>query len=302
MTKTDLDFALSYAGEDSGIAEEISQRLSELGFSIFFAEAQRHLLVGLDGEKLFEELFSKSKQVIVFISKNYKRKEWTRLEWDIIKERELTNRFIPIRIDDTKIMGLPSNIFYIRFSGKNYDEITRACVTRLIQYERDQGIERPNEFEQMLSAIQNESKGALAKAFQLVNDQRKRDPLGDCALPNEDYEPCYEIINTELLNFSVVKRRAVKILVPPRLSQDELRFNLQHCAALQFNAFKPDAISVLAYSKNPDGVNVNGAFTAGKVDFAPFGQWGKAQDGVAYNIPVKEYDYSVKFAPDYFVK
>ena len=34
--------------------------------------------------------------------------------------------------------------------------------------------------------------------------------------------------------------------------------------------------------------------------FAPFGKWEKALDGFAYNIPVKEFDYSVDFAPDYF--
>jgi len=40
-------------------------------------------------------------------------------------------------------------------------------------------------------------------------------------------------------------------------------------------------------------------FSAGRVIFAPFGKWEKALDGFAYNIPVKEFDYSIDFAPDY---
>jgi len=68
------DFAISYAGEDSGIAREIAHRLRETSrdLSVFFAEENEELLVGVDGEPFFERLFSESKQAIVFISKHYK--------------------------------------------------------------------------------------------------------------------------------------------------------------------------------------------------------------------------------------
>jgi len=60
-----VDFALSYAGEDEQVAREVSTRLQKLGFEVFFARERRHLLVGLDGESLFEGLFSTAKQVVV---------------------------------------------------------------------------------------------------------------------------------------------------------------------------------------------------------------------------------------------
>ena len=300
MEQANLDFAISYAGENLEIAKEIFQRLTELEFSVFFAESQREHLVGLDGEKFFEELFATSKQVIVLISEAYKKKEWTRFEWDVIKERRLINRFIPIRIDKTKILGLSSNIFYLSFSENNYDEIIRSCVMRLIKYEQEQGIKRPTQFDQILSTLKNDSKGSLAKAFQLVKDNKKREqPLSDCQVPSENYGTSYEVIDTGWSNYSVVKRLAVKIIVPKRLSRDELRFNLMHCSATQFNKFKPDAISTLAYTKSENGDSIDGAFTAGKIDFAPFGKWEKAEEGVAYNIPVEEFDYSIQYASDY---
>jgi hypothetical protein len=208
-----VDFAISYAGEDVKIAQEIYARLSELGFTIFFGEAQRHLLVSVDGEIFFERLFEEAKEVIVLISENYKRKEWTRFEWDIIRERDFTRRFIPIRLDKTKILGLPSNILYLSFINENYDEIIRTCVYRLLLFEKENNIHRSTEYEKILKVIQNDSKGALAKAYQLVQDNRKRTPLEDCNLPKENYVPKYEIVKEEWHNFSVVKRRSIKILV-----------------------------------------------------------------------------------------
>ncbi|MEM1292969.1 MAG: toll/interleukin-1 receptor domain-containing protein, partial [Cyanobacteria bacterium P01_H01_bin.162] len=83
------DFAISYAGEDAEVARKISQRLQENSrdLDVFLAEENTELLIGVDGEQFFERLFTDAKQVIVVISKHYKHKQWTRLEWDIILDR-----------------------------------------------------------------------------------------------------------------------------------------------------------------------------------------------------------------------
>ncbi len=302
LDQNQIDFAISYAGEDSEVAAQIDNRLRELGFNVFFAAKERHLLVSVDGESFFERLFHEAKEVIVLISQHYKHKEWPRYEWDIIRERDRVNRFIPVRLDDTRILGLPSKIICQPFTGDNYDEIVDTCVSRLLIFERESGIRRPTEYEQLLDVLRNDNKGALAQAYQLVKDQRARSPLSDCEVPESSFTPSYEIADTEWCNFSVVKRRSVKILVPTGLSQEELRFNLKHCAATQFNAYKPDAVMVCAYSRDAQGHSLDSGYTAGRAVFAPFGKWDKAQDGVAYNIPTKEFDYSIDFAKQYFNK
>lgn len=70
------DFAISYAGEDTEIANGIFQSLSEKydEFKIFFAKRDRNKLIGEDGEKFFENLFNSAKQVIVILSESYKKK------------------------------------------------------------------------------------------------------------------------------------------------------------------------------------------------------------------------------------
>lgn len=295
------DFAMSYAGEDSDIVEEIARNLRELRFNVFYAKDIQKLLVGVDGEQFFERLFIETKQVVVFISKHYKKKLWPRFEWDIILERDLENRFIPIRLDNTKILGLPSNIIFYQFDGENYREIVETCVYKLLCYEKDAGIKRPTEYESILKALQENSKGALATAYQLVKDRRKRTPLEDCELPKGPWKPRYQVIKIDWYNFSTVKRCSIKVLVPPGLKKEELIFNLKYCAATQFNAYKPDAIAILAYRKDRDQSDLNRAFDVGRLYFAPFGDWERAMDGFAFNIPTSEFKYSNDLIASYFI-
>ncbi len=298
------DFAISYAGEDSAVARGIAQRLQETSrdLTVFFAEENAELLVGIDGEQFFERLFSNAKQAIVLISKHYKQKQWTRLEWDIILDRANENRFIPIRLDEAKLLGLSSNIIYISFADSNYEEIIAVCIKKLLLYEKQFGHRRPSEYEKLLDSLKYDSKGATAQAAQLVYDNRTRTPLDDCQMPDETFPLSYQVVGEEWVNFSRLKRLSVNITVPPDLSPDQLRFNLKHSAASHFNLHKPDAIMVFAYL-NADRDEIGEIpFSAGRVVFAPFGLWEKALDGFAYNIPVKDFDYSVDFAHNYFTE
>jgi hypothetical protein len=290
-----LDFAISYAGEQSDIATEIDRRLTELGFFVFFAERSRLNLAGQDGESLFLSIFSEAKQVIVLISEEYKQKEWTRYEWDVIRKRENINRFIPVRIDDTMILGLPSNVLYLEFTGGNYANIVDAAVSRLLSYEQSQGLSRPTEYESILHALQHDSKGALSQAYQLVKDKRRRTPLENYPVPS-DRLPAYRIVEREWFNFSVVRRLSVKIVVPSGADRNSIRFDLMHCAASHFNAAKPDAIMVFAYLDEGPNTDTDAFFTAGRAIFAPFGKWEKAQDGVAYNLPISDFEFALDFA------
>lgn len=292
-----VEFAISYAGEDSKIAEQIDIRLREMGFEVFFAKRNFATLVGARMDTFFEEFFNRAIQVIVLISENYRRKDWTQYEWDVIRKRDLANRFIPVRLDNTSMLGLPSTYMYLEYDG-NVDIIVDVAVRKLLEYEQSAGIKRPSDYERILYAIKNESKGAVAQAYQLIKDKRKRDPLGNVDVPI-CADPIYRVVEEEWFNFSVVKRLSIKVILPKGLSHDLVILNLKHCAANFFNANKPDAMAVYGYFGGDD---IESYFTAGKVVFAPFGKWDKAQDGVAYNIPVTEFEYSVEIEPDPLVK
>jgi hypothetical protein len=296
MSQHTVDFAISYAGEDSAVAEALSARLRELGFECFMAGEQTHLLAGIDAEQFFDRLFTEAKVVLTLISRAYKEKEWTRFEWDVIRERPKPARYLPVKLDESvRILGLPSNIIYLTLQD-GYEPVIRACVDRLLSYEAVLGERRETEFERILRAVRDNSKGALAQAYQLVRDKRSRDPLADTPIPtSHDFAPSYQVVSKEWSSFSMVRRLVLRVVVAPRLGTDALTWNLKHCAAIHFNAYKPDAIMVLAYL-NEDASDITGPFSAGRCVFAPFGRWEAAQDGVAYNIPVSEFDYEIRIA------
>jgi TIR domain len=293
MTRSDdtVDFALSYAGEDVAVAQAVEQQLRELSFTVFLADDQRARLAGADGETFFEQLFTDAKQVVVFISRHYRAKPWPRFEWDVIGDRDVENRFIPVRLDDTRILGLPSNVFYVPWNGDNLQEVIDACVEQLLLFERDTGITRPTAYDRVLAEILNGSKGSLAKAYQLVKDGRQRDPLADADMPTGSWVPQYLIAESGWSNYSQVRRRLLKVRLPDDLAQDEMIFNLKHCCITEFNALKPDAVSVCGYSPQAE---LESAADLGVVEFAPFGEWGKVEEGLAYNLPTSLFEFRIR--------
>lgn len=296
----EYDFAISYAGENRSIAEDICNKIKEKygDYSVFLAENEKHQFIGKDGERFFEKIFSKSKQVIVIISKYYRQKKWTRFEWDVILERSAENMFIPIKLDDTKIIGLPSNIVYIPYKN-NSTEIAKIAVYKLLQYEKKQGILRKTDFEKTYDSIKN-SEGALDKAFQLVKDKRKRTPLANIDYPKSHYKPKYKIVGNKWLNFSVIRRLQLKIQFPNGLSKDEVRFNIKHCGAKEFNKEKPDALAIFAYCKDENFNGFDCMYNVAKADFAPYGKWEKAEEGFTYNLPIEKFSWKIKFFKSYF--
>ena len=104
----------------------------------------------------------------------------------------------------------------------------------------------------------------------------------------------YEIVQSAWRNFSRVKRRALKVRLPRGLRRDELIFNLKHCCTKEFNDFKPDAVSIDGYTHEAD---LSGPADLAVIVFAPFGDWGRAEEGVAYNLPVSEFEFSLTFPP-----
>lgn len=296
------DFAISYAGEDKEIADGIFNTLKEKyhDFNIFYASRDRNKLIGNDGEEFFENLFNTAKQVIVILSENYKKKEWTRYEWDIIKERNKENRCIPIKVDDVRILGLPSNFIYLKFNG-DYDDIANLCIEKLITFEKSNGVERKSDLQKMIDAIEN-SKGAVDKAIQLVMDNRKRTPLQDIHYPSSNFAKSYRVVKTEELPYSQILRLIVRIDLPDNLSKEEVTFNIKYCTVEFFNKRKPDALGIFVYCSKASNFIEFQKFNVAKADFAPYGNWGQAEEGFAYNLPSDKFDWKIEFEESYFDK
>ncbi len=271
FTNFKYDFAISYAGEDRKIADGIYKKLKELDreCKIFYAPYKINEIIGNNGETFFENAFKSSKILIVIFSENYKRKEWTRYEWDIIRKINLENRFVPIKIDNVDLMGLSSKIIYLDFKD-NYVEIAEKCIFKLIQFEKEYGIKIKSEYEGTFEDIKN-AEGDLDKVYQIVKDNRERCPLKDIEYPNGDYIKEYKIIKIKDVSYAKIKRLIVRIDIPDNLSKDEVKFNIKYCTAEIFNKYKPDALGVFVYCSKASNFTGYNIFNVAKSDFAPYG-------------------------------
>ena len=58
----------------------------------------------------------------------------------------------------------------------------------------------------------------------------------------------------------------------------------------------------MCLSGGSDQPGVTGGADVGVIEFAPFGDWSKAEEGVAYNIPTEEFGFNLRLVPIYFQK
>ena len=85
-----FDFALSFAGGAREKAEDIRDVLVRVGFRVFYDKDYEHEMLGQDGHQYLQRVyFRDSKSCIVLVSEEYDKSEWTRLENESVRGREL---------------------------------------------------------------------------------------------------------------------------------------------------------------------------------------------------------------------
>jgi hypothetical protein len=108
------DVALSFATEQRDYVERVAQALRAGGIRCFYDADQQ---VELWGKNLAEALTAiyceQAVVVVVFISAQYKDRDWTRFERQAVINRAVKERreyVLPVRFDDTEISGLLSGL------------------------------------------------------------------------------------------------------------------------------------------------------------------------------------------------
>ncbi len=119
LTEESLEFdvALSFAGEDRTYVDKVAQILRRKKIKVFYDNFNK---VQLWGNNLIDHLgevyAQRSRFIVMFISKYYAEKEWTNHERQFAQQRAFKlkkNCILPVRFDNTTILGLPSTLGYI---------------------------------------------------------------------------------------------------------------------------------------------------------------------------------------------
>ncbi len=113
----EFEIGLSFAGEQREYVEEVAHHLKELGIRTFYDD---YATIDLWGKNLYQHLNdvykNKCLYCIIFISKDYARKLWTKHELQSAQARafkENKEYILPTRFDDTELPGLDDTTGYI---------------------------------------------------------------------------------------------------------------------------------------------------------------------------------------------
>jgi tetratricopeptide (TPR) repeat protein len=122
-----FDVAISFAGEDRGIANQLAQLLKASGLLIFYDDDERSQLLG---ENLFEYLIeiykNQASYCVILVSKDYVKKRWPRHEFHAVQARVFEQfdqaYMLPIRIDNADLPGLLSTVGHLSLKSMSIQE------------------------------------------------------------------------------------------------------------------------------------------------------------------------------------
>ena len=134
-TANEFDVALSFAGEDRRDAESIAGMLTREGFSVYYDE---YVTAQVWGQRLTEHLSNvygrRAKFCVIFVSKNYAKKVWPRVELEAALRRsyeENREYILPLRLDDSDLPEIADDVHYVDLRDAGYDRVVSLLKEKL---------------------------------------------------------------------------------------------------------------------------------------------------------------------------
>lgn len=136
----EYEIALSFAGEDRKIAEEIANGLIIDGVKVFYDRFYKTEMWGKKLTHYFQDVYGpKARFVIVLISKYYPIKDWTDFEFFIARgeaKKRKEEFILPLTLDDTKILGIHEDVGYLDLEKEGVEGVVDAVREKLNIKER----------------------------------------------------------------------------------------------------------------------------------------------------------------------
>lgn len=133
--KRQYDIALSFAGEDRQYAERLAALLNAVGCRTFYDKYEESNLVGKNLYQYLTEVYSDSAHFcVVFLSKKYTEKPWTKLELRAAQDRVFIDShdyILPLRLDDTPVPGILETTGYLDLRKSSLEDAASAILIKL---------------------------------------------------------------------------------------------------------------------------------------------------------------------------
>lgn len=131
----EYDLALSFAGEDRKVVDQLAFMLTSLGVCVFYDDYEKADLWGKDLYQHLQSVYrDRAEYCVVFVSEAYVKKLWTRHELKQAQARAFKDSreyILPVRLDDTEIPGLNGTIGYIDLRQHSLSQLSEVIVEKL---------------------------------------------------------------------------------------------------------------------------------------------------------------------------
>lgn len=132
FTDTSFQVGLSFAGEQRPYVEQVALSLKARGVTVYYDAFHEVEMWGCNLVDTLHDLYSeRMSYVLMFISKDYVRKDWTNLERSAALQTALKTRgkyILPVRFDDSVLPGFPSTIKHLNAHEHTPEQIAvRVC-------------------------------------------------------------------------------------------------------------------------------------------------------------------------------
>jgi TIR domain len=133
--KLEFEVALSFAGEDRESAKHLAELLKNDGVSVFYDEFYKEKLWGKDLYQHLQQVYRDQAQYcVVFVSKHYIKKSWTKHELQQIQAKafEIDREYLlPVLLDETLLPGLNHTVGYIDLRKTTIDDVADLLLRKL---------------------------------------------------------------------------------------------------------------------------------------------------------------------------
>lgn len=134
-TSYDFDIAVSFAGEDREFVESFVAGVKAAGHRVFYDAEHATEMWGANLVEYFDEVFRKrSRFAILFVSRHYAAKMWTRYERQSALARGLEQPdpyVLPVRLDDAVLPGLLPTVGYLDARQVGIDGVVNAAIAKI---------------------------------------------------------------------------------------------------------------------------------------------------------------------------
>lgn len=125
----EYDVAVSFAGQDRDIVENLVKTLQSRGLEVFYDFDEQAMLWGKDLRKELGRVYSQDAQfMIICLSDSYPERDWTNFEFEIgqaAADKRTEDYLLPLIVGSGRpsIVGLPTTVGHVSLSDHSLDEV-----------------------------------------------------------------------------------------------------------------------------------------------------------------------------------